>query len=100
MRTEEKEKKTVVKFFCDVCKKEITTMYSSKQCLICGKHICLKHSYHDYPFGGDHPEVYCLPCWDAGDKYRKMISEANEIHDNHIETLHIRWKYDAKRRGK
>ena len=94
-------KVTTIEYFCDRCGKRIDHMYASKQCEICGRHVCLKCSHWfemEYSllspqnFTSDHPDACCKICWDNGEEIRKKIMESRDKQETEEYDLIQDWK--------
>ena len=102
MKKTEEKKKTVkiIKYYCDVCGKEVRTSLATHiyKCMICDRDICEKDTYSHYTFeSGDYPDRYCYSCWNAGESYRKEIEILEEELEHKKAQLEDRWIEEAKK---
>ncbi len=90
----EKGKKEIIEYLykCDICGKEFS---SQKVCSICGIDICYECSKVDPRDMGDYPTLYCINCFNIGEKYLEQIYIEEEKFDSVIEKLEQEWKEEA-----
>ena len=75
-------------YFCDVCGKPSQNI----NCGICGCDLCDKHTFYYLRGHEYYQEKFCKSCWDAGEKQRKKMAEAQLK----IDLLQSEWKKNAE----
>lgn len=87
-------KEEIIKYsyICDVCGKGTV---HHRVCGICGRDICSDCTKFDPRDIGDYPSIYCVNCFQIGQKYLDQISIEQERFDSIIEKIERMWKDEA-----
>jgi hypothetical protein len=96
---------TTLEYCCDFCSfstahnKAPTKFTPIMECDACGRHVCSGHrKYYKESWVDSHKGMYCIECWDLGEKYRdKMISVQNEAWEKEND-LRLAWHREGRAR--
>ena len=92
------EKQT--RYFCDLCEKQYSFMYTQRSCLVCGRDVCsscsiLTDDMTEEEVYTDYPSRICNVCWNDLKEFRIELNELLDDFESKKTALYTKWKEES-----